>query len=127
MLSGELKGYRELIVWKRAMELVVEVYDLANRLPKEERYVLADQIRRSAISIPSNIAEGNGRSGDKEYIRFLSIARGSQYELETQLLLCVQLGYLTDTDVSGASVLCDEIGRMLNALITRLEKKHQQK
>ena len=109
------------------MDLVVEAYGLANRLPKEERYALADQIRRSATSIPSNIAEGNGRNSDKEYIRFLSIARGSQYELETQLLLCVRLGYLTDIDISSASVLCDETGRMLNALIARLEKKLQQK
>ena len=122
MLSGELKGYRELIVWKRSMELVSEVYKLAKCLPKEEKYVLSDQIRRSAISIPSNIAEGNGRIGNKDYVRFLSIARGSQYELETQLLLCVQLGYLSDIDISKASVLCDEIGKMINALITRLDK-----
>ena len=123
MLSGDLKGYRELIVWKRSMELAVEVYRLVRFLPKEEKYVLSDQIRRSAVSIPSNIAEGNGRSSNKDYVRFLSMARGSQYELETQLLLCMQLGYLSDVDISKASVLCDEIGKMLNALITRLDKQ----
>ena len=125
MLSGELKGYRELIVWKRAMDLVVEAYELVKRLPKQEQYSLSDQIRRSAISIPSNIAEGNGRNSDKDYIRFLSMARGSQYELETQLMLCTRLGYLSDDDIDKSLNLCDEIGRMLNALITRLEKKLQ--
>ena len=125
MLSGELKGYRELIVWKRAMDLVVEAYELVKRLPKQEQYSLSDQIRRSVISIPSNIAEGNGRNSDKDYIRFLSMARGSQYELETQLMLCTRLGYLSDDDIDKSLNLCDEIGRMLNALITRLEKKLQ--
>jgi four helix bundle protein len=127
MLSGELKGYRELIVWKRAMDLVVEAYELVKRLPKQEQYSLSDQIRRSAISIPSNIAEGNGRNSDKDYIRFLSMARGSQYELETQLMLCTRLGYLSDDDIDKSLNLCDETGRMLNALIARLEKKLQQK
>ena len=107
------------------MDLVVEAYELVKRLPKQEQYSLSDQIRRSAISIPSNIAEGNGRNSDKDYIRFLSMARGSQYELETQLMLCTRLGYLSDDDIDKSLNLCDEIGRMLNALITRLEKKLQ--
>ena len=121
MSGEELKGYRRLIVWERAMELVVEVYRLTRSLPKEELYALTDQIRRSVVSIPSNISEGNGRGTNKEYVRFLSIARGSHYELETQLLICVRLGYLTEDDIDKAMSLCDEIGRMLNALITRLE------
>ena len=107
------------------MDLVVEAYELVKRLPKQEQYSLSDQIRRSAISISSNIAEGNGRNSDKDYIRFLSMARGSQYELETQLMLCTRLGYLSDDDIDKSLNLCDETGRMLNALITRLEKKLQ--
>ena len=125
MLTDRPKGYRQLIVWERAMDLVVEAYELVKRLPKQEQYSLSDQIRRSAISIPSNIAEGNGRNSDKDYIRFLSMARGSQYELETQLMLCTRLGYLSDDDIDKSLNLCDETGRMLNALITRLEKKLQ--
>ena len=90
------------------MELIVEIYNLAKRLPKSELYSLSDQMRRSAISIPSNIAEGNGRNSQKEYIRFLSMARGSQYELETQLMICVRLGFLTEDDIDKPLSLCDE-------------------
>lgn len=102
------------------MDLVEEVYRLAALLPKEERFCLSDQIRRSSVSIPSNIAEGYGRKGQREYVRFLNISRGSEYELETQLLLCVRLGYLTDSQIKTAFDLCDEIGKMLNAIISKL-------
>ena len=74
-----MKDYRELIVWQRSMDLVEQVYRLAKCLPKEEVYGLSDQMRRAAVSIPSNIAEGNGRSAEKEYIHFLNIARGYHY------------------------------------------------
>ena len=114
------KNYRELVVWKRAMELVVETYGLVKHLPKEETYALSDQIRRAVVSIPSNIAEGNGRTSVKAYARFLSMARGSKYELETQLLICVELRYLTKEQISKAMILSDEIGRMLNVLIAKL-------
>ncbi len=120
MADGNAKSYRDLVVWKRAMELVSETYKLAKCLPKEETYVLSDQIRRAAISIPSNIAEGNGRASMREYSRFLSIARGSKYELETQLLICVDLCYLTEEQISKAMMLGEEVGRMLNVLITKL-------
>ena len=88
------KDFKDLIVWQRAMELVVEVYQLVKKLPKEELFALSDQIRRAVISIPSNIAEGQGRSSLKEFLYFLSIAKGSKAELETQLLLCVKINYL---------------------------------
>ena len=117
---ADIKNYKELVVWKRAMELVVEAYSLVKCLPKEETFALSDQIRRAAVSIPSNIAEGNGRASTKDYSRFLSMARGSKYELETQLLICEKLNYLTKEQISKAMNLSEEIGRMLNVLIAKL-------
>ena len=117
---AKVRNYRELVVWKRSMELVVETYELVKHLPKEETYALSDQIRRAVVSIPSNIAEENGRASAKDYARFLSMARGSKYELETQLLICVELCYLTKEQLSKAMLLSDEIGRMLNVLIAKL-------
>ena len=102
------------------MELVREAYKLTRHLPKEEIYALSSQIRRAAVSIPSNIAEGNGRNTTKDYVRFLSVARGSKYELDTQLQICVDLQYLTPEQIDNAIRLSEEIGRMLNVLITKL-------
>lgn len=112
----KIRDFKDLIVWQRAMELVAEVYRLVKILPKEELYSLNDQIRRSAISIPSNIAEGQGRNSVKEFIHFLAIAKGSKAELETQLLLCVKVNYLNNTEIENAINLIQEIGKMLNAL-----------
>ena len=120
MTQDNAKSYRELVVWKRSMELVREAYKLTQHLPKEEIYALSSQIRRAAVSIPSNIAEGNGRNTTKDYVRFLSVARGSKYELDTQLQICVDLQYLTLEQIDNAIRLSDEIGRMLNVLITKL-------
>lgn len=114
------KDHKDLIVWQKAMDLLVEVYRLVKKLPKEETYALSDQMRRAAVSIPSNIAEGRGRSSDKDYLRFLFIARGSRAELDTQLLACVRLGYLDESDVEISLNLCTEIGRMLNSMIYKL-------
>lgn len=111
-----IKDFKDLIVWQKAMELVAEVYRLVKKLPKEELYALSDQIRRSAISIPSNIAEGQGRNSTKEFIQFLAIAKGSKSELETQLLLCVIINYLNNSDIETAINLIQEIGMMINAL-----------
>ena len=115
-----MKGYRELTVWQKSMDLVVLIYKLVKRLPKEENYVLSDQMRRAAVSIPSNIAEGHGRSSTREYLRFLSIASGSKNELETQLILCVSLEYLSNGDIEPAMLLCDEIGKMLSSIKSKL-------
>lgn len=112
----KIRDFKDLIVWQRAMELVAEVYRLVKILPKEELYSLSDQIRRSAISIPSNIAEGQGRNSVKEFIHFLAIAKGSKAELETQLLLCFKVNYLNNTEIENAINLIQEIGKMLNAL-----------
>ncbi|MCK0131596.1 four helix bundle protein [Flavobacteriaceae bacterium F08102] len=119
-----IKDFKDLIVWQRAMELVTEVYRLVKKLPKEERFALSDQIRRSAISIPSNIAEGQGRNSTKEFIQFLSIAKGSKAELETQLLLCVKVTYLTNLEIEKATNLIQEVGKMLNALQKSLTTNH---
>lgn len=111
-----IKDFKELIVWQKAMELVAAVYQLVKKLPKEELFALSSQMKRAAISIPSNIAEGQGRNSTKEFIHFLAIAKGSKAELETQLLLCVQIDYLSNSDIETAINLIQEIGKMLNAL-----------
>ena len=115
-----IKDFKDLILWQRAMDLVVEVYDLVKKLPKEELFALSDQIRRAVISIPSNIAEGQGRNSSKEFIHFLSIAKGSKAELETQLLLCVRINYLKELEIEKAMSLVEEVGKMLHSLQKRL-------
>jgi four helix bundle protein len=119
-----IKDFKDLIVWQKAMELVAEVYVLVKKLPKEELFALSDQIRRSAISIPGNIAEGQGRNSTKEFIHFLAIAKGSKAELETQLLLCVKINYLNNSDIETAINLIQEVGKMLNALQKSLTTNH---
>ena len=117
-----IRDHKDLIVWQKSMDLLVEVYRLVKKLPKEENFALSDQMRRAVVSIPSNIAEGKGRSSEKDYLRFLFMARGSRAELETQILACVRLNYFEEADVENALNLCSEIGRMLNALIAKLSK-----
>ena len=103
------------------MDLAAEIYRLVKILPKSETYALSDQMRRAVISIPSNIAEGQGRNTTREFINFLGFARGSQKELETQLQLCVKVGYMTDEEIFVAMNLCEEVGKMLNTLIKKLK------
>lgn len=88
-----MQSFKEMLVWQKSMDLVEEVYRIIKLLPSDERYALIDQIKRSSVSIPSNIAEGRGRNSDREFLRFLNIANGSAYELETQLIICQRLGY----------------------------------
>jgi four helix bundle protein len=111
---------RDLKVWQKAMDLTVEIYSLVKLLPREEAYGLSDQMRRSAVSIPSNIAEGQGRDTMKEFVRFLSIARGSLRELSTQLEICERVNYLDVSQVSSAQKQIEEIDKMLNALSNSL-------
>ena len=113
-------NYRDLVVWQKSMDLVEKTYAVVRRLPKEENYALSDQMRRAAVSIPSNIAEGYSRLASKDYARFLTIARGSVYELQTQLLICRRLNYLSEDSVKDAIQLSDEIGRMLYSIIVKL-------
>ena len=118
-----IQSYRDLSVWQKSMELTVESYKLVKLLPKEEIYALSDQIRRAAVSIPSNIAEGQSRSKTKEFIQFLSIARGSNSELFTQLLICEKVGYLTEKQTLYAKSLSSEISKMLVSLINKLSEE----
>jgi len=109
--------YKNLIVWKKSMDLVVEIYNLVKKLPKEETFALSSQMRRAVVSIPSNIAEGYSRNSEKQFAQFLSISKGSASELETQLLICMRLDYLKESQVINALNLCDEVCRMINKLI----------
>lgn len=110
--------YKDLIVWQKGMDLTDVVYALTKDLPSEERFVLVDQMRRAAVSVPSNIAEGHGRQSEKEFKHFLAIAQGSVFEVETQLHICLRQGYLSEESAAPAFSLCLEIGKMLTKLIT---------
>ncbi len=114
------QNYKNLIVWQKGMLLAKQVYILTDLLPEKELYSLSNQMRRAAISIPSNIAEGHGRNSNAEYIHFLSIARGSVSELETQLLLCQSINYLTDEQIESALGICNELQKMLSKMINTL-------
>jgi four helix bundle protein len=111
-----MPGYRDLKVWQAAMRLAVDVYRLSARFPKHEIYGLASQLQRSAVSLPSNIAEGHGRNSRKEFHHFLGIAQGSLAELETQLTLAHHLKYLTEEEIITSLCNSDEIGKMLKGL-----------
>ena len=112
--------YRELIVWQKAMMLTKEIYSLVKLLPKEETYALSNQMRRAVVSIPSNIAEGEGRNSEKDFVRFLSQARGSLWELSTQLEICEQVGYLTNEQTECAFGMIIEVSKMINSLSNSL-------
>lgn len=114
--------FKELKVWQKSIELVKEIYLLDKSLPKEEMFVLSSQIKRAVISISSNIAEGNSRGTKKEYINFLTIARGSTSEVWNQIIICEELGYLKKEETEKAISLCEEIIKMLNALIIKLKE-----
>jgi four helix bundle protein len=115
-------SYRDLVVWQISMDLVVEVYRIAKGLPVEERFALASQLRRSAVSIPANIAEGHGRATRGEYLQHLSVAAGSLRELQTHLEIVLRLGYTTADDLITAARLADRAGIMLTRLRARLRR-----
>ena len=116
-----MNEYKKLIVWQKSMNLIVEIYKLVKLLPKTETYALSDQMRRSVISIASNIAEGKGRNAIGDYIRFLNIARGSCFELETQINACILIEYITENEATVALNLVSEISKMLTAMINKLK------
>ncbi|MGD9310241.1 MAG: four helix bundle protein [Desulfosarcina sp.] len=119
-----LKSYKELKVWQKAYDLCLLIYKMTNSFPPDERYGLTAQARRSAVSVPSNIAEGYGRKTTADYVRMLYIAYGSLCELETQIMLSGDLGYLTDSSANNLKSHISEVERMLKALIKSLEEKH---
>jgi len=114
------KHYKELLVWQKAMELVTEVYRAAATFPKHEEFGLASQLKRAAVSIPSNIAEGQGRLSVGEFKQFLGNARGSLFEVETQLLIARNLGLINVTESQKIHELIKKCGRLLNGLIRSL-------
>lgn len=118
-----VKSYRDLLVWQKAVDLVIDCYGLTKQLPKSETYGLAAQIQRAAVSIPANIAEGHGREHLGDYLHHLSIANGSLMELETHILIAERLAYLGTTDVERLLRQSGEISRMLTGLTKKLRVK----
>ncbi|MDE7419793.1 MAG: four helix bundle protein [Muribaculaceae bacterium] len=118
--------FKKLSVWQLSMDLACEIYKAIRVLPIEERFALSDQMRRAAISIPSNIAEGQRRNSDKEFIHFLSISRGSAAELQTQLILCNRLEYLKEEYIIEIISQLESIDRMLVGLITSINNRFNQ-
>lgn len=119
-----LKSYKDLIVWQKAIELVALIYRRTATFPKDETYGLRQQIRRAAVSIPSNIAEGQCRSTTKDFLNFLAIARGSLGEVETQLIIGSRLEYLKKEELDELLGYVNEIGRLLSGLQNSLATSH---
>lgn len=114
-----MNNYKQLTVWKKSMDLVERVYAITKAFPEEEKFGLISQIQRSAVSIPSNIAEGAGRNSDKEFRNFLGIANGSANELSTQLLLSIRIGYVKERDLKEVFNLLVEVQKMNFSLIKK--------
>ena len=117
-----IKRYNDLIAWQKAMDLMQEVYLMTKAFPKEELYGLTSQLRRSAVSVPSNVAEGHCRTGRREFVHHLSIALGSLGEVETQVQIAHRLGYIDQTAVANFAEHASEAGRLLVGLMNSLEK-----
>ena len=118
-----IQSFRDLEVWKVAMDLAAECYKVTKTFPKDELFGMTSQIRRAAASIPANIAEGQGRDHTKEFLNFLSIARGSLMEVQTHLLLAQRVGLLNEADLQALLTLCERISQMISRLRQALEKK----
>ena len=118
-----VKSYRELTVWQKSIDWVERIYRVSKSFPSEEKFGLTSQIRRAAVSVPSNIAEGAARTGTKEFLQFLSVASGSLAEVETQLILAERLGYLAKPEHEALLDQAGEISRMLGGLKRSLQSK----
>ena len=121
-MNDRIRSYKDLRVWQRSMDLMVLCYRQTRRFPREERYGITSQLQRASLSVPANIAEGNGRRHRKEYLHHLSIAKGSLNEVETLLLAAIRLEYMTLAVAHEPMELVDESGRRLVALMRSLEK-----
>lgn len=115
-------SYRDLIAWKKAMELVKQIYDVTDSFPQQEMYGLVSQLRRAAVSIPSNIAEGQAHYTNPEFIRFLRHARGSLAEIETQLLIAQERSYMSKDKLDELICSTDELGRVISGLIPSMTR-----
>ena len=116
------RSYKDLVVWQKAMEFVTEIYRETAEFPRDERYGLTSQVRRAAVSVPSNIAEGQGRLSENEFRHFLGLARGSLMEVETQLKIAGNLGYLQQVPSQELLKSTGEVGKILNGLIASLSE-----
>jgi four helix bundle protein len=125
--EGFMATFRDLKVWQKSKEMVKPVYVLSAKFPAQERYGLTNQLRRCAVSIPSNIAEGYGRRSDVDFMRFLRIACGSLYELETQLEIAIDLGYASKSDCNSIFAGVNEIEKMLSVFIRKLNERNENK
>jgi four helix bundle protein len=121
MDKQKISSYQDLLVWQKSMVLVEQIYKISNTLPSHEQWGLTSQMRRAAVSVPSNIAEGYGRQATGNYKQFLSICRGSLYELETQVLLCNRLSYLNQKESEDILRNITEISKMLFSLISKIQ------
>jgi four helix bundle protein len=121
-MEKEVRSYKDLVAWQKSMDLVTAVYRASQGFPKEEIFGLVSQIRRAAVSVPSNIAEGHARTSKKEFQYFLSNARGSLAELETQLTIAHQLAYIDETGINQLLDRLGEVGRILNGLLAALKR-----
>ena len=122
-LNKNMSTFRSLLIWQKSMTLVTEIYQLTNLFPKEEIYGLTSQIRRSSISIPSNIAEGYGRDGNNDYLRFLNISISSLFEMQTQLEISFNLKYINENQFNKINGESREIERMLSVFIRKIKER----
>jgi four helix bundle protein len=116
-----VKQYSDLVAWQKAMDLVEQVYKVTKEFPKDEMYGLVSQMRRAAVSVPSNIAEGQSRSS-QEFVRFLSISHGSLSELETQMIIASRLGYVSPAELGQFAQNASEVGRLIHGLSRSIER-----
>lgn len=118
---GNIKSYKDLLIWQKGIQIVILTYKIAKQFPSEEIYALTSQVKRAAVSIPSNIAEGYGRNGDKSLSHFLNISRGSLYELETQIIIASELEFIKDVELYNHLLkLIEEESKMINAFSAKL-------
>jgi four helix bundle protein len=120
---SEINSYRDLDVWKQSRQLVKSVYQLSRSFPKEEQFGLTNQLRRAAISVPSNVAEGSGRNHSKDSIQFFFIARGSLYEIETQLIISFDLEYISDSHLKEVLEQVTRCKKLINGFINYFQKQ----
>lgn len=116
-----MRNFKNLEIWNHGIQIVKQVYKLSQKFPADEKFVLISQITRAAVSIPSNIAEGCSRNSDIEFKRFLEIAMGSLFEVETQLIIANELQFLTNEDLLEVNLLIEKEGRMINSLINKIK------
>lgn len=116
-----MKSYRDLIVWQKSVDMVTKVYKLLKQFPDDEKFGLTSQLKRSSVSISSNIAEGYGRNYTKDYIRFLNISRGSLFEMQTQIQIAINLEFVSEDSTKEILDISVEIEKMLNSLINKLK------